>query len=167
MKPSEGFLKDLRGVSPDLWVEWNRDLERWVIWYRSPDNQDHRITEVKNEDGSYRPLDNRIIELLKQWDMSTKVNHHSYYFSKQYENVKKHKEETRRRNREEALAKSRELGSQWNRAIDNANKGIFNDRQLGRKVIYSFAPPKEVSQTLLRKLGKPRLTGIPIDINPK
>lgn len=165
LKASEDFLKKLHAISPNLDVEWTPDLDRWVVWYKDPDGGRHRITECKNEDGSFRPLDDRLINLLKMSDMSAKVNHVSYYLDKQFENAKKERQRQRQKNREEAVLKSRDKSLLWKKAIGNAEKGIFNDRQLGRQIIYNF-PTLQNNLKLLKKFGKPYLTGSPHILNP-
>lgn len=166
LKAPEEFLRKLGEISSRLSVVWTPELERWVVWYKDPDGGEHRITECKNEDGSYRPLDDRLINLLKMSDMSSKIAHSSYFLDKQFENAKIEKEKQKRKHREEALLRSKDKKSLWKKAIANAERGIYTDRQLGRQVIYSIPSSLQTNSILLKKLGRPHLTGTPHFLNP-
>lgn len=148
-----GFLDKLRNVSPRLYTKWERGLDRWVIWYKGKDGQDYRIWEVKNEDGSYRPLDDRTIELMQRADMSKQVGDPAYIASEQYRKRKQYIEEAKEQSRLEAKYRGRQLGNKrWVDAIDNAARGITKDSQLRQKKIFSIP---STSVTLLKKLGRP------------
>jgi len=71
--PDSGFIRSLKAMDPGLFVTWNRVKERWIIYEKGyQSGRDHIVCRVENEDGSFRPLDNRIIESLSKakwmWD---------------------------------------------------------------------------------------------------
>lgn len=67
MTPDRGFVKQLKRLDPDLDVVWNRFKERWIIIERGKETgRWHIVMRVQNEDGSYRPLDNRILKDLER-----------------------------------------------------------------------------------------------------
>jgi len=161
--PDKNFVKQLHVISKDLSVKWERTLERWVIDYKNPSGQIIRILEVKNPDSSYRPLDERTLEVLRLSDMSAKVKDIKYLISEQYQKAKYYKELARKKNREKALERSREISQKkWNDAIDNAEKGIWSTKNLDKRV---FSIPSATFK-LAYKFGLPKFTKKAIEINP-
>lgn len=156
-----GFLKDLKTISRKLFIKWETGLDRWVIWYHGDDGADYRIWEVCNEDGSYRPLDGRTLDLLRRADMSKQVKDPAYIASEQYNKRKEYIAEQKAKNREEALYRSRQKKTEWKDAIENAGKGIISDTQLYEKKVFSIPPS---SATLIKKLGRPAMLGRAIKI---
>lgn len=64
------FAKQLKELGEELAVSWNPIIERWQVWSRSP-RINQKICQgwlllfvVKGEDGSYRPLDERVLARL-------------------------------------------------------------------------------------------------------
>ena len=55
-KPDARIVKQLKAYDPYLSVRWDRGRERWVLYYR-----DWLVSIVQNQDGSFRPLDERLI----------------------------------------------------------------------------------------------------------
>lgn len=165
MQPSIdlNFVKQLKQITPKLSMSWDVDLERWVIYYTNDEGATFKIHEIKNSDGSYRHPDNRVLEMLRRCDMSTKIDDPKYIFSEQLRKSKEYKQQQIEKHKEQAREKSREMKPKWIQALGNANRGIFNDKQLGRKTIYSFS---KTSNDILKKLGKPHLTGAPLIFNP-
>lgn len=155
------FLKEMKTISRKLFIQWETGLDRWVIWYHGDDGVDYRIWEVKNEDGSYRPLDNRTLDLLRRADMSKQVKDPAYIASEQYNKRKVYIEEQTAKNRDEVLYRSRQMKTQWKDAVDNASKGIIHNSQLWEKKIFSI-PSSSV--TLLKKLGRPSMLGRAVKI---
>ena len=165
LTPDKNFVADLKKISDRLTVRWGEVIGRWVIWYKSPDGNEYKVHEVKNEDGSYRVLDNRVLDMLKRCDMSRYVNDPSYIFSEQFRKSKEEKEKWKQKRKEEVAYRSRQLKSKWDRAIDNAlYKNIVSDKQIWTPKIFSFA--SRSNGILLKKLGKPFITGRPSIINP-
>ena len=158
LTPDPNFVRRLKEISSALSVVWTPVLERWVIWYQSSDGANHRIHEVKNPDGSFRPLDERTLTMLTRCDMG-RVKDPKYEQSKQFQRMKEAKAAYRREQHDNAQQRKKAIpDSKWNAALDNANRGIFNERQLDRKII-SFPNIFGSTRKLLNKLGKPHLTG--------
>jgi hypothetical protein len=77
LKAPEWFEHKLRDVDPDHLIEitWNPVDERWQVWYKKP-TINHALCRgwsllfiVRNDDGSYRPLDERTLARL--WEASS------------------------------------------------------------------------------------------------
>jgi len=83
-KPDRHFVRLMREIDPKLEARWSASLQRWVIYRRVRDTG-HAVCEdgtkvgylkdrfaeimvVKNDDGSYRPLDERTIRELRYCD---------------------------------------------------------------------------------------------------
>lgn len=66
--PDSGFVRELSHWFPShyLSVKWDYRIERWIIWRSPPDERASPIYKVRNDDGSYRPLDKRTIDHLKR-----------------------------------------------------------------------------------------------------
>lgn len=65
--PDWAFVKELNRIDPYLFVTWNRAKERWVIYEKGySTGRDHIVGRVEDEDGSYRPLDQRATNQLRK-----------------------------------------------------------------------------------------------------
>lgn len=67
--PDRSFLKDLKNYDPALEARWDTRRARWVIYRNNPDNTTWQVMIVKNDDGSYRPLDQRVFAHLYTHDL--------------------------------------------------------------------------------------------------
>ena len=77
MIPDWAFRKELKRLDSKLDVEWDTRRQRWKIVREtaSPGNLYNYkvdVMTVANPDGSYRPLDQRTIRMLRQADMQTR-----------------------------------------------------------------------------------------------
>ena len=159
------FKIRLKEVCAELDCRWSFELERWVVYYNNPYNgQTYRVHEVKNPDGSFKNPDQREIDMLRVADMSTKVDDIGYMMSKHFQEMKRQKEIQRQKNREEIRKRAKDRVSKWKKVLDNAERGIFYERQLDNRPIYSIpsnvlSTGKQKNLQLLRKLGNPHLTG--------
>lgn len=62
--PSE-FCKRLHEFEPGLELNWDRGHGVWSIWYRNPSTGERsHVMNVIENDGSYRPLDGRVFQIL-------------------------------------------------------------------------------------------------------
>lgn len=163
--PEPSFTKALKSIASGLEVIWNSSIERWIVWYRGSDGRYWRIHEVKNPDGSYRPLDERLLTMLRRCDMSTKVEDPKYLISEQLRKSKEFKDKAIRDHKDDMIRKSREMKSKWDKAIENAERGIFYDHQFDNKKI-QVSVPRSADRRLMEKLGVPNLQGQPILIKP-
>lgn len=58
-----GICKRIQEIDPALRLVWNQTKERFEVWRKHPLG-DQFIFRVENPDGSFRPLDGRVIERL-------------------------------------------------------------------------------------------------------
>lgn len=71
-----GFMATLKSIDRRLIVMWVDQMNRWVIMREDPDGAKddmgepiyYRVLTVQNEDGSYRDLDQRTIDWLREND---------------------------------------------------------------------------------------------------
>lgn len=169
MNPDPTFVKKLREIDPHLRVVWTSGLERWVVWYLGEDGQDYRIHEVQNGDGSYRGLDDRVLVMLRRCDMRNKVDDPKYLVSQQLQRAEEEKERIRQTHRREMQYRSMQLLPKWKQAIANAADGIVYEQQVQVPVIYNTASwgwvQKQRTVQLLKKLGRPHLSGRVVDVS--
>jgi len=67
MNINNSFINKLHKLDPKLKVIWNNKIDRFQILRRNRNavgNLYDSLMTVQNDDGSFRPLDNRIIEAL-------------------------------------------------------------------------------------------------------
>lgn len=64
--PPESFLKRMAEIDPCLVLRWGKSTQFWSIWYHNPysGEMDH-VLNVVNDDGSFRPLDDRTLMTLR------------------------------------------------------------------------------------------------------
>lgn len=66
MRPDPDFVNKLYRLDRDLVLCFDREMGRWQIWRKDADSgRLEFIINVINDDGSYRPLDDRTINILK------------------------------------------------------------------------------------------------------
>lgn len=75
--PDWFFVKKLKKMDDKLSVSWSSQKERWVIYRTIPRmgrlyHTRTPILTVQNPDGSYRPLDDRALEMLREGDTWTR-----------------------------------------------------------------------------------------------
>ena len=67
MTPDSYIAREIRKIDPRLRVVWNWNKQRWIIYetgYQT--GRDHIVTRIENKDGSFRPLDQRVIKDLER-----------------------------------------------------------------------------------------------------
>ena len=72
--PDWSIVRRVQQIDPRLTIRWMPHKERWGIYRRTLSesrtyHQDILVRVVKNEDGSYRPLDSRVLDDLRRADM--------------------------------------------------------------------------------------------------
>lgn len=75
--PDGDFLRRLHNLDPYLIAYWNPLRGRWTIdrYTCETDHTHHNgcprvhVMLVQGEDGSYRPLNDRLLDDLRKWDM--------------------------------------------------------------------------------------------------
>ncbi len=63
-RPDPRIVRRLKEYDRDLDARWNRDRERWIITWRGKD-----AFAAVNDDGTYRPLDERAVTQAKVNDL--------------------------------------------------------------------------------------------------
>lgn len=65
-EPPQDFCKRLAEYDPSLFLRWHKTHQVWSVWCRDPytGSVDH-IMNVVNDDGSFRPLDERVFMTLR------------------------------------------------------------------------------------------------------
>lgn len=63
--PDEEFCKRLSSFDPYLQLNWDPKAQVWSIWCREEDGSISHVMNVVNEDGSFRPLDDRVFKILR------------------------------------------------------------------------------------------------------
>lgn len=62
------YLKQIKDYDPELDIYWHEEYERWGL-RRKAEGKWHHCFFVNNDDGSYRPIDDRLIEEIWQCDL--------------------------------------------------------------------------------------------------
>lgn len=124
--PPPDFCRKLRTFDPNLQLNWDPAHGVWAIWVRNGSDVTH-VMNVVNEDGSYRPLDERTIMILQR----------NKYFAEHPKELEKIicDDPILRREKDQAfvhdelrhLAKDRTLKRKFNEAIDMARSVSWNE----------------------------------------
>lgn len=123
------YLRQIQEYDPNLNIIWDADFERWAI-KRFAEGKWHHCFFLNEEDGSYRPVDNRLIKDIWECDLWKNFGNdegagkrlHEFIQEKRFQaNLK---EKTLRR---EFLAwYNRDHKTEWKEAIENAKRGQLN-----------------------------------------
>ena len=123
LEPEEGFVKDLKLIDNRLDVAYNRKSGRWEI-YRLSNRGWQWILEVSEEDGSYRQLDSRTLNKLRQMDIIARFGSVANYERHLDEKLRKYKESEQRKNDHELKCDIKDDKKLWQRAAENLRSGI-------------------------------------------
>lgn len=116
--------KKVKDYDRDLFIEWDYDLERWAL-KRKAEGTTHHVFFIQNEDGSFRPLDDRLIKEIYECDIwrhfGNAENYHKFIQDHNAQVALKAKNI-----RQEYLRwYNKEHKKEWAQAIDNARSGII------------------------------------------
>lgn len=160
------FLEKLHLISPDLSVKFNNVLKCFVIYYES-NGVFHRIHEVKNDDGSFRQLDDRVIQMLRRCDTHRNGEEALRNVDEQIARAKKQRADDILKHKKEIAYQSQQKLSRWKKAIDNfLYKNIVSPNQLDQRRIISYPGISSENSKLIKKLGVPKLASPKIIFNP-
>ncbi len=123
---SKKFLKRLEAIDPNLKVAFNCDTERWEI-YRYSQGRDHWIIAVEEENGNYRPLDDRIFKKLWEMDIIKRYGSLDNYERWIEERNQKWKIDQDNTMNHELRCDFKDMKYLWQKAAENARSGIIND----------------------------------------
>lgn len=132
------FLKKAKEYDPNLDIVWNKEYKRWAL-QRWAEGQWHHCFFLNNEDGSYRPVDERLLteiyecDLWKHFGNDAEAGGRLHEFIQMKRNDDKLKEKNLRR--EYLMWYNKEHKKEWKEAIDNMQRGIidipdFSDRKI-------------------------------------
>lgn len=167
MKPDESFVKKLKEIHRNLSVVWSPSMQIFCIFYKNEDGRSFKITEVRNEDDSFMPLDDRTIIKLRKWDKSKSkysakqiadASYEAFVQNQKLQNIKK---------KEAVRYKGRQLIGFWKRVAEKLwdNKQYVNQ---SIKPMLRMAQQKGLMQSqtaqLLTKFGMPQKHGKPMKI---
>lgn len=132
--PPPDFCKKLYELDPNLSLNWDPSHEVWSVWCKNPDNGGfEHVMNVVEPDGSYRPLDDRSLKIIKM---------NRYYAQRPEElekilvdSIEEENERAEQRKLENAkyLNKDKALNRRWNNLIELARSVPWED----------WATPKE------------------------
>lgn len=133
---SEAFIKDMKLIDYNLRVVFNRLSRRWEV-YRYSKGAYHWILEVQNDDGSYRPLDQRTIKKLREMDIICCWGSVANYERHLDEKQKKWQDNKQREYDYELKCDLRDDRKLWQMAAENFRSGIINNPpiQKDRKIM--------------------------------
>lgn len=90
MSPDRVFVKKLKEFDPRLEVVWGRFSNKWRILRNNPSGAKTLVMVVKNDDDTYRPLDERTLLHLHMHDLhAVGIDAFLEYFDQQNDRVKK------------------------------------------------------------------------------
>lgn len=158
----KSFLKELHLVRNDIFPIWNKSTEKFEIWHKDRRTGLLRVVMiVENEDGTYRPLDNRTVLYLSQsvaWNLMDKYptphDMAEYFLERDKNRVDK-----ARRDRVDFLNKwINDNKSRWEKAYELAKSGIMSLPDEKEKKVFSyhnFKQQKGESNAILQPDGRP------------
>lgn len=129
-EPDPAFLREMEEVfkydDREFAVWWDNKNERWAIFVREGERT-KRVLTVRNEDGSYRPLDSRTIVKLRKMFFKTPEPVDSF---------------------EEAEEHNRRLSEQNDRDLSNKAEDFFkeHDRIVRGVPLYHVGAPDKMKE---------------------
>jgi len=125
MIPDKIMVKRIKKYDRHLIVDWDAEKELFAIKRRASDGSLHHCFYVQNEDGSFRPLDDRVLKELYECDIwkhfATPGDYHKFIQQKNRDVQLKHDNI-----RKEYLKWwNKEHKKEWSEALENANRGIL------------------------------------------
>lgn len=132
------YLKKIKEYDENLDIVWNKEYKRWSL-QRFAEGQWHQCFFLNEEDGSYRPVDDRILRDIYECDLwrhfgnDKEAGGRLHEYLQQKKNDDKLKEKNLRR--DYLMWYNKEHKNEWKEAIDNMQRGIieipeFNDRKI-------------------------------------
>ena len=153
----ESFIQEMKRIDRGLFVLWDQYFERFQVMHKDSRTGLIRcIIMIEDEDGSFRPCDNRTLEYLRQnvsWETLNRFpspkEMGDFLRGKRIDSELKAQE---RRNEYRKLW-NKEHRKYWRAAMDNARRGVLASpsRTKERIIIASGLSPKASKGT--RELG--------------
>lgn len=143
-EPSEDMRKRIKNVDRALDAVFNRVTGRWEI-HRYSKGTWHWVHEIKNDDESYRPLDNRVLEQLWKMDIMERfgsIAHYERYMDEKQKQWQDNEQKVMDHELKWNIKNDRKL---WQRAAENFRAGIVNDPpEVKEKKIFSYSNQGDV-----------------------
>lgn len=138
LTPDRKIVKMIQNYDPHLVVEWDVDRCLWSLKRKSDDGRIFHLFFIQNDDGSFRPLDERVMELLYETDIWRHFKDAKDYHRFIQEKNKTH--ELKEKNLREEYLKwwNKENRSEWKDAIENAERGILSKPEDLKTKTYSI-----------------------------
>lgn len=132
------YLKKVKEYDENLDIVWNKDFERWAL-QRFAEGQWHHCFFLNEEDGSYRPVDQRILQDIYECDLWKHFGNDKDAGGRIHDYItqKKNEDKLKAKNlRQEYLRwYNKEHREEWKEAIDNLSRGIIYTPTDDRKII--------------------------------
>lgn len=117
--PDRSFVKELKKYDSALGARWDDRRARWVIFRDNPDNTTWHVMTVQNNDGSYRPLDQRVFAHLYAHDL------HRIGVDKFLENFDRLNEEAKKDLDSKRLEKIEEMADKYYNKLKRDSENLF------------------------------------------
>lgn len=133
------YLKKVKQYDPNLDIVWNKEYERWAL-QRFAEGQWHHCFFLNNEDGSYRPVDDRLLEEIYECDLWRHFGNDKDAGGKLHDFIqfKKNDAQLKEKNLRAEYLKwdIKEHKNEWKQAIENYKRGIIHIPEMDdRKII--------------------------------
>lgn len=138
LTPDKKIIKMIHNYDPNLMVEWDRERCLWSMKRKSDDGRIFHLFFIQNDDGSFRPLDERVMQLLYETDIWRHFKDAKDYHQFIQEKNKKH--ELKEKNIREEYLKwwNKDHKTEWKEAIENAERGILSKPEEVKTKTYSI-----------------------------
>jgi len=133
---NEVILEKIKNYDPHLIVDWDHERELWAIKRKASDGSIQHCFFVQNEDGSFRPLDNRVMRELYECDIWKHFKNAGEYhqFIQDKNAAVSLKAETIRQDYLNWW--NREHKTEWKQAMNNAQRGVLDIPEEKEKNIF-------------------------------
>lgn len=137
-RPDKKILKKIKNYDDALFVDWDINRERFAIKRRDLQGAVHHIFFVQNEDGSFRPLDERTMHQLYECDTWKHFKDGSEFYK--FFNAHNKNVELKHNTLRQEYMKwwNKEHKTEWKKALENAQRGILHIPTEEERKIYSI-----------------------------
>jgi hypothetical protein len=143
MQASKDFCTALREIHEGLVPVWNRELERFHIFYHDRRTGLTRlIYTVENDDGAFRPLDMRTLVWIREnvaWEALEKYPNPKDWFAEYKRKSEDQKSKNATLRDEFRKWQIKENRASWKNAFENFKRGILSKPQIRERKIFSHS----------------------------
>jgi len=125
MKPTldEKILKLVQSYDPHLSIEWDCDKCLWALNRKTDDGRTHHVFFIQSDDGSFRPLDERIMKEIYECDIWRHFDNAKDYHEFIQEKNRTHQLKQENLRKEFLQWQNKEHKTEWKAALENAQRG--------------------------------------------